>query len=125
MTSVPSAPLTFPRNKRIKQGRDFLRAKSIGKRLSQGVLIMNWVTTSEQGTRRLGVITSRRVGKAHFRNRARRLLRESFRRHQHIIQESTDLILVARPSIIHKRLADVEKDFLVALRRAKLLKASS
>ena len=56
------------------------------------------------------------------RNRARRLLRESFRLHQHELAQPVDLVLVARPSISGKGLADVEKDFLTTLRKAGLLK---
>jgi ribonuclease P protein component len=123
---VPPAPLKFSRNHRIKQGRDFLRAKSTGKRLSQGVLVLNWVAVSNRaGRNRLGVITSRRIGKAHVRNRARRLLRESFRLHQHEVAAQNDLVLVARPSIAGKPFNEVERDFLTALRRARLLKAHS
>ena len=56
------------------------------------------------------------------RNRARRLLRESFRVHQHDLAAPVDLVLVARPSIVGKGYVDVEKDFLTTLRRARLLK---
>jgi ribonuclease P protein component len=56
------------------------------------------------------------------RSRARRLLREAFRLHQHDLASPVDLVLVARPSIAGRPLADVERDFLAALRRARLLK---
>ena len=55
------------------------------------------------------------------RSRARRLLRESFRAHQHDFAQPVDLVLVARQSIAGKRFADVEKDFLATLRKARLL----
>ena len=70
------------------------------------------------------VITSRKMGEAVARNRARRLLREAFRLHQHDLRCPVDLVLVARNSIVGKKLAGVEHDFLKALRQAKLLKAT-
>jgi len=62
------------------------------------------------------------VGNAVVRNRARRLLRESFRRHQNELRRPVDLVLVARPSIAGKSLAEVERHFLTAARKAGLLK---
>jgi ribonuclease P protein component len=56
------------------------------------------------------------------RNRARRLLRESFRLHQHGLAQPVDLVLVARPSIVGKDFAQVERDFLTTLRKAGLLR---
>ena len=71
---------------------------------------------------RLGVITTRKLGPAVVRSRARRLLRETFRLHQHDLIQPVTLVLVARSSIVGKRLADVEGDFLSAMRRAKMLR---
>lgn len=116
--------LRFNRQARIKQGRDFARTREGGERLTIGCLIANWRRLPAEGSSRLGVITSRRVGGAVVRNRARRLLREAFRLHQHSLASAVDLVLVARPSIAGKEYADVEKDFLTTLRKAKLLKAT-
>jgi len=55
------------------------------------------------------------------RSRAKRLLRETFRVHQHELAEAVDLVLVARPSIARRGFAEVENDFLTTLRRAGLL----
>jgi ribonuclease P protein component len=68
----------------------------------------------------LGVITSRRVGEAVCRSRARRLLREAFRLNQACLAQSVDLVLVARPSIAGKSFVDVTADYLTALRKARL-----
>ena len=87
-----------------------------------GCLIANWNRLPEGSAPRLGVVTSKKIGGAPARSRARRLLRESFRLHQHELARPVDLVLVARNSIAGKSFAAVEKDFLAALRRASLLK---
>ncbi len=87
----------------------------------KGCLIANWLALPMGSLSRVGVITSRRVGGAVVRTRARRLLRESFRLHQRELNQPVDLVLVARPRIAGKGLAEVEKDFLTALHLAGLL----
>lgn len=114
--------LPLPRARKIKQGRDFARAKSRGERLAKGCLAVNWYVLPEDAPSRVGVITGKRMGKAVQRNRARRLMREAFRLHQHHLKRPLDLILIARQSIAGKMLRDVERDYLAILRQGGLLK---
>lgn len=114
--------LRFGRAMRIKQGRDFSRVRQEGQRLVHGCLIANWRKLPADDSSRLGVVTSGKIGNAVIRNRARRLLREAFRVHQHDLTQPIDLVLVARASINGKGFGDVEKDFLTTLRKAGLLK---
>ena len=121
MAAQGSKPLKFTRAMHIKQGRDFLKVRQEGQRAVNGCLIANWRQLPAGASPRLGVVTSRKIGNAVTRSRARRLLRESFRAHQHDFAQPVDLVLVARQSIAGKRFADVEKDFLATLRKARLL----
>ena len=114
--------LRLGRARRLRQNRDFARVRQQGQRLAQGCLIANWQRLPDGTASRLGVVTSRRIGGAVERSRARRLLRESFRQHQHELSQPIELVLVARNSIAGRKFAEVEKDFLAALNRAKLLK---
>jgi ribonuclease P protein component len=122
VTASPIRPLKFDRSMRIKQGRDFSRVRQEGDRLVLGCLIANWRRLPSESRARLGVITSGKLGNAVVRSRARRLLREAFRLHQHDFAGPLDLVLVARASIRDKSLAGVEKDFLTVMRKAGLLK---
>ena len=124
MGSPSSAGLGLSRERRLKQGRDFARIKAEGKRVVKGCLIANWLVLPGAANSRLGVVTSRRVGQAVARTRARRLLRESFRLHQREFALPVELVLVARPSIAGKSFAEVEKDFLTAMHLAGLLKGN-
>ena len=110
------------RRMRLQHQRDFVRVREQGQRLAFGCLIANWHPLSDSARPRLGVVTSKRIGGAVERSRARRLLRESFRLHQNEFKQPVELVLVARASIAGLGFAGVEKDFLTALRRAGLLK---
>ena len=121
MNAAPKR-LRLGRASRLGQSRDFARVRQQGERLASGCLIANWSRLPEEAVPRLGVVTSRKIGDAVVRSRARRLLRETFRLHQHEFARPVELVLVARNSIAGKDFAAVERDFLTALRRASLLK---
>ena len=121
MAATPQR-LRLNRALRLKQNREFVRVRAAGQRLVHGCLIANWQPLPAGSPTRLGVVTSGKIGNAVVRSRARRLLRETFRLHQHELAQPVDLVLVARHSIVGRAFAAVEKDFLTTLRRAGLLK---
>ena len=114
--------LGFGREMRIKQGRDFAALRQQGQRLVNGCLVANWRRAPSGAGSRLGVITSGKIGNAVARSRARRLLREAFRLHQHELAAAVELVLVARQSLVGKGFGEVERDFVNTLRKARLLK---
>jgi ribonuclease P protein component len=115
--------LKFSRHQRLQHPWEFERARREGQRLVKGCLILNWRIGDDPTLSRLGVVTSKKIGHAVVRSRARRLLREVFRLNQHKLRSATDIVLVARNSIARKTCAEVERDFLNAARQARLLKA--
>jgi ribonuclease P protein component len=69
---------------------------------------------NERGYGRLGLAASRRLGGAVARNRAKRLLRESFRRHK---LPGADLVLIPKAEILEHTQAEVEREYRDRLRR--------
>lgn len=121
--SRPAAPaLGLPRSCRFRLGADFARLKAQGRRLVSGCVILNLLPLGPGAPQRLGVVVSRRVGNAVARSRARRLLREVWRRNQHSFIRPLELVMIARPSIAGKTMRQVENDFRAALDRAGLWK---
>jgi len=118
---IPARRLKFSLAQKLRKGWEFERARTEGQRLVKGCLILNWRFDETKTIPRLGVITSKKIGGAVIRTRARRLLRESFRLHRHQLSPSVDIVLIARQSIVRKPRTQVEKDFLSAAKQAKLL----
>jgi ribonuclease P protein component len=86
--------MKFSRSQHLRKNADFeaIRADSEG---ATSALFRMRIRISDTGLRRLGVISSRRIGGAVERNRARRLLREAFRNAQNILPPSCDVLLIA------------------------------
>jgi len=122
MAGASAGSLRLPRQRHLRLRCDFIRIRGEGRRLSNGCMTVNWLPRPPGSFSRLGVVTSRRLGPAVLRNRARRLLREAYRLHQDELIQPVDLVLIARPSILGRRLTDVERDLLGVLRRESLLK---
>lgn len=70
------------------------------------------------GADRLGIVASKRVGGAVVRNRAKRRLREIFRRDQPSgagTSRSLDVVAIARRELVDAPFAAAEADFIAAL----------
>jgi ribonuclease P protein component len=122
MAGQPPVRRRLGRRMRLKQSRDFARVRRLGRRQACGCFIANWQVLPAGSPTHLGVITAKSIGNAVARARARRLLREMFRLHQHDFAQPVDFVLVAQRSIARKRLGDLEEPFMAMLRKSGLLK---
>jgi ribonuclease P protein component len=64
------------------------------------------------------------VGAAVERNRAKRRLREVFRKHQQLVPQGVDMLLIARTAINKCTILDLEEKFVAAVGRIRAPKAS-
>lgn len=88
--------LTLPARLRLRRKDDFDAAYARGRRIGDGFFTVT-ATLNQSGAARLGLAVGVRVaGGAVGRNRIRRIIRESFRVHQHEIP-AVDLVVSARP----------------------------
>jgi ribonuclease P protein component len=77
-----------------------------------GRYMVLWLRRGEDASLRLGVVASRKVGNAVKRARARRILREAYRRNRHLFSGSHDVVLVARRALLSAQWDDVVAELL-------------
>ncbi len=116
--------MTLRRRQRLRGAGAFASIRTEGERRVCGCLVLNWKPTRGEHSR-LAVITSRKLGGAVVRSRARRLLREAFRLQQHDLRGTADLVLIARASLVGKSLEHVRRDLRRCLREAGLINKSA
>jgi ribonuclease P protein component len=104
---------SFNRSERLHLQRDFRRVFKTGRRLAHpAVFIYTSLRPDGTKTRRLGLVTSRKVGGAAERNRVKRRLREIFRLNKYGLAEGIDIIFVPRPGISKLNFAELKKTVL-------------
>ena len=90
----------------LKQNSDFRRAYGRGKSYSDPALVTYVLKNNRAGICRMGITTSKKIGNAVERNRARRVIREAFLS-QDAPQGSFDIVFVARTKTVHKKSTDI------------------
>jgi ribonuclease P protein component len=102
---------TFPKDERLQRGYQFRHAYEQGRKFA-GRLVVLYVVEDPSARRALGVVTSRKVGGAVVRNRARRLLREVYRLNKQKLKTNLQIVMIARTAINGKQRQDVEAEVL-------------
>lgn len=115
----PNSRLTFGKAQRLLKGAEFDAVFAAKLRAGDGVLLL-YARPNGLGRPRLGLVVSRKVGKAVRRNRWKRTLREAFRLAQHDLP-ALDLVCLPKgrdePSLavvdqsLRRLVAQVEKKF--------------
>lgn len=108
------------RKYRINQEKDYNYIYKNAKRIS-GRYIIVFITRNNLQYNRFGIVTSKKVGNAVKRNRAKRRIRELSKKHMESINKGYDLVFVSRVSINEADFDQIEKDFLSAMRKARIL----
>lgn len=105
----------------MKRSREFKEVREKGRTVRGGLLMFGLLAVEGEEKFRVGLVTSRRLGRATVRNRVRRRLREIVRRHQHGLKSGIWLVVIARPAAAQVDLAALEAEWLRLARRAGLL----
>lgn len=115
-----SRGFSFCYHEKLHSERDFKRVLKEGKRITTSFVNIFVLNRHDQNeVRRLGLITSRKVGTAVERNRAKRKLRELFRINKHKLTPGLDIIFVLKPEITLTGYSRIKETVLSSLKNAK------
>lgn len=106
----------FPANRRLTARRQFLAVYARGHRVPCPSFTL-FGLQNDVGHARLGVTVTRKLGGAVARNRVKRVLREIFRRNGSRLESALDVVVNARPGIVARPIADLEREFLKGFAR--------
>ncbi len=122
--------MRFRAEQRLRRQGDFTHLRTRGRRCDCGIFTL-WTATRAAlpdplprafvpvpPEPRVGVVASRAaVGNAIQRNRAKRRMRELFRKHQALVPDGYDLLIVARAALNRLEYAEIEGKFVNACRK--------
>ncbi|MBK8258639.1 MAG: ribonuclease P protein component [Polyangiaceae bacterium] len=98
---------TYPKSSRIRRRSEFLHAQANSVRISTAHFTL-LISANRRGEQcRLGVVASKKVGGAVQRNRAKRLVRETFRTHRELFPSGTDVVVIVKNGASNLCLDDV------------------
>lgn len=98
----------FGKNFRLLSASDFARLKKNAQLFKSHTFFIYYKSNNDLSLThaRVGIAVSKKVGKAHDRNRLKRIIRELFRQH-HLKNKNFDYLIVAQIP----KIADGDKDF--------------
>lgn len=116
---MESPSRALPKRERIAKRADFLRTYENGRKQFARFIVV-FATENALGHPRIGITTTKKLGKAHVRNRFRRWVREVYRTNRHGLglgQLAMDVVVNVKPSAVTASFDDFSKDLIRAFGR--------
>jgi ribonuclease P protein component len=112
---VKRSAQSFPAVQHVRRRPEFQKVYEQGERVRARLMTV-MVLPTERPISRLGIAATRKLGGAVVRNRAKRLVREVFRRAR--VPTGLDIVVIPRPEMLDAEYRVVEAEFGYVLRRA-------
>ena len=88
---------------------------------ANGHLVL-YARRNKTGINRVGITASKKLGKAHIRNRIRRRVREVYRLNEDKFQSGWDIVVVVRSKAIDADFSQLTEAYLTLAKKAGILK---
>jgi ribonuclease P protein component len=109
-------PEGFPKSNRILKRDLFRRVYEEGRKI-QTKYFTAFVRSGSGSQSRLGITVTRKTGNSVERNRARRVVREAFRRNKWLVPPGVDIVINVKRPLVEAGYHDLEGDLIAFLER--------
>lgn len=92
----------------VKENREFRYAYKKGKKIVTQYIVFHYYKNRSPETK-LGITVSKTIGKAHDRNRIKRLIRESYLPYRNDIEQGYNIIIAARTKMLEADFNDASR----------------
>ncbi|MFC1501430.1 ribonuclease P protein component [Elusimicrobiota bacterium] len=114
---------TFKYCERLHLKKDFDKVIKFGRRQTHpAIFVYTYKRKSEPKYCRLGIVTSRKIGKAVERNTTKRRLREIFRTNKHNLISGLDIVFIPKKKCVTMKFSQIKDIIFSAWKTAKALK---
>jgi len=107
----------FPKTDRILKRDVFRRVYEQGRKI-QFKYFTAFLLLKQSGPARIGITATKKFGNSVERNRARRLVREAFRKNKWLVPNGVDIVINVKRSMADAVYRDFEIEFITFLQRA-------
>ena len=107
------------KKEKLRKNKEFQAVFKEGKKLWVNSILLIIYQPNNLNYRRLGIVVSKKIKKATQRNKAKRWIRELFRRNKDLFPESCDIIIIPHPNLLnlsYKDFVEVAKEKLLSLK---------
>jgi ribonuclease P protein component, eubacterial len=105
----------------LRNKKDFTAIYNKGKSIGERYVVL-FYKKNNLTSNRTAFLASKKVGNSVLRNRARRLMKESYRELEQNLDSGYDLIWIARNTIVNLKCADVKKSMEAAIKKSGIRK---
>lgn len=112
---------TIGKNQKITKNKSFQAVYCNGKSFANRYAVLYVLPRPQRDSeRRVGFVAGKKVGGAVVRNRAKRLMKETYRLNQDRLISGVDLVLIGRHGLVNADYSQAAKGILDLFGRAKL-----
>jgi ribonuclease P protein component len=113
---VSEASEKFPKSDRILKRDRFREVYDTGRKI-QATYFTAFVLPNESERPRIGITATRKIGNSVERNRARRLVRDAFRKNKWLVPNGVDIVINVRRLLVQASYHQVEGDLVTFLKK--------